>query len=92
MTKEEAISACENHAADAQAVGAILALAGIAFSIIGPEVEKALGLPKDTLVDTLIVPQKQLLSALSAYIAVLENAAKGQLSPVVEEEWSEVIE
>jgi hypothetical protein len=91
MTKEEAEEHCRQHAAEVRRIGVVLAVCGLAFSSVGLEIERALGLPESSLAAKLIVPQQELLSALSAYETVLENAAKGQLTPVEEEEWSEII-
>jgi hypothetical protein len=90
MTRDEATKELESYQATVGALFAILGLETMRFALLGPQVEAALGLPPKSLEQALVaIP---LPSALSAYMAVLENAAKGQLAHVTpDNEWDEVI-
>jgi hypothetical protein len=88
MTREDAINQVKDYRDVLLGLTGLMAIAGIDFCRSGSEIEKALGVPEGTLAKAL--NDAVWITVVSNYITVLENAAKGQLTPVVEE-WEELL-
>ncbi len=90
MTRDEAIAELTAYRQSIQGLFVLVAIGGMAFGKVGPEVEAALGIPSGALAKAL--DPQALTDAMSAYTTVLENAAKGQLaSESTTDEWESVI-
>lgn len=92
MTKDEAIKVLELHDVHVRLILTALGVEVMKFTLKGEEACKALGVADTEIVPLLREVVDKFVQAGSDYVAILENARKGQLAQVVvADEWEEII-
>lgn len=83
MTKDDAVAEITAYKNSVQLLFLLIATESMKFGTAGAAVETALNLPESTLARALM--GVKLLETFSEYLAILENATKGQLTAEVDD-------